>query len=545
MPNPIKYSTTNVSNSIRKGNMVLGTNPTFDYGPSETSGFYSGINPPTSGYTIYSVSPPSLPTIVCPSDDNSLIYWSQILGGTNITTVAGALNYLATQSNIIALNKNYPNVVTSGMVLNYDASFVASYPTTGITWYDISGNALNGTLTNGPTFSTFGNGSIICDGLDDYIISTLSGSSFPQSEGTISFWYYIPSLSGSTDFTDRGIFDGYDTSRNHFFIRNYQVPPNNLQIAAQSTDLTYKYVANFYVPNDVWHNIVFCYKTGSSSIARVYIDGVLNSDSTISSSSFVPNGQYVGFLTNATTSCKSGRYANLSLYNRVLSQSEVLQNYYQGNIVTSGLVMMLDAGNIVSYPTSGTSIYDLSSSGNTGTLTNGPTYSIYNGGSIVFDGTNDYINVPISSSINITKNITIGVWFNFNAVTESDLIETGSSGAAFWVDKGGYKSANSILWGRQSNSSWAVTTTKFNTLLNQWVFITGTYDGTTAKVYVNGTLEGSQSLSITFTNTAFKIANGLDGYFNGKIANVQVYNRPLSASEIMQNYNTYKARFNL
>ena len=63
-------------------------------------------------------------------------------------------------------------------------------------------------------------------------------------------------------------------------------------------------------------------------------------------------------------------------------------------ITESGLVLALDAGNLKSYPTTGTTWTDLSGRGNTGTLTNGPTYSSANGGSIVFDGVNDYVTVP-------------------------------------------------------------------------------------------------------------------------------------------------------
>ena len=66
-------------------------------------------------------------------------------------------------------------------------------------------------------------------------------------------------------------------------------------------------------------------------------------------------------------------------------------------IAESGLVLALDAGNLKSYPGSGTTWTDLSGGGNTGTLTNGPTYSSANGGSLVFDGTNDYISLSSSN----------------------------------------------------------------------------------------------------------------------------------------------------
>ena len=69
-------------------------------------------------------------------------------------------------------------------------------------------------------------------------------------------------------------------------------------------------------------------------------------------------------------------------------------------VVTNGLVLALDAADRNSYPGSGTAWTDISGRGNTGTLTNGPTYSSANGGSIVFDGTNDYVDC---GSINFTR----------------------------------------------------------------------------------------------------------------------------------------------
>jgi hypothetical protein len=72
-------------------------------------------------------------------------------------------------------------------------------------------------------------------------------------------------------------------------------------------------------------------------------------------------------------------------------------------IAESGLVLALDAGNLKSYPTTGTTWTDLSGNGNTGTLTNGPTYSSANGGSISFDGTNDYVTIPDSPSWDVNN----------------------------------------------------------------------------------------------------------------------------------------------
>ena len=85
------------------------------------------------------------------------------------------------------------------------------------------------------------------------------------------------------------------------------------------------------------------------------------------------------------------------------------------NIVNDSLVLTLDAGNQNSYAGSGTNWYDLSGNGNNGTLTNGPTFNSSNIGSIVFDGVDDYVNIPDNSSLNPTKNLTLSCWVNITS----------------------------------------------------------------------------------------------------------------------------------
>ena len=86
-------------------------------------------------------------------------------------------------------------------------------------------------------------------------------------------------------------------------------------------------------------------------------------------------------------------------------------------IITDGLVMHLDAAQLRSYPTTGTTWTDLSGNGNNGTLINGPTFNSGNGGSIVFDGVNDYVTGFNSISINTTSSFAIEFWFNLTSFT--------------------------------------------------------------------------------------------------------------------------------
>jgi len=212
--------------------------------------------------------------------------------------------------------------------------------------------------------------------------------------------------------------------------------------------------------------------------------------------------------------------------------------YSFGKIVTNGLVLCLDAADRNSYVSGSTTWRDVAGSNN-GTLTNGPTFNSSNGGSIVFDGVNDYTNLGNPSSLNILT-FTICVWARSSTFTDyQNVIFKGDT------IKGQYGIVIT------STGDWAV---QPNTVflgdlitLNTWNFFTGTYDGTKITAYRNGIQKGQYSISQT--NSGNIVTIGADTvntrYFNGNIALTQIYNRALTATEVLQNYNAQKSRFGL
>jgi hypothetical protein len=169
MPNAVKYKAGNLTGSLQKGNVALGISGSL--GPTSTTGWYNGPNPPTSGlYQIIETAASGDPEVYSPQNDAELIRFARWKGatGANTGSAAAVLAWIGTQTNLMAANFQYESIVTDGLVLNLDAGFVGSYPTTASIWYDLSGNNNNGTLINGPTFSTDGGGSIVFDGVDDY-----------------------------------------------------------------------------------------------------------------------------------------------------------------------------------------------------------------------------------------------------------------------------------------------------------------------------------------------------------------------------------------
>jgi hypothetical protein len=220
------------------------------------------------------------------------------------------------------------------------------------------------------------------------------------------------------------------------------------------------------------------------------------------------------------------------------------------NIVTNGLVLYLDASNTKSYVSGSTTWNDVSRSGNNGTLTNGPTFNSGNGGSIVFDGSNQYIKPPNSTTLQLT-NFTLSSWVRINVQNiDQYIIDTSTNGGSGFGYSYRIKADNKIrFWAYDANNALDSTTTISP---NIWYNILVTYNNTSKiqSIYINGVFNVSNIHTNTFvvsTVTNLQIGGSLvlGGYINGNIAQTSIYNRNLSASEVSQNYNATKSRFGL
>jgi hypothetical protein len=222
------------------------------------------------------------------------------------------------------------------------------------------------------------------------------------------------------------------------------------------------------------------------------------------------------------------------------------------SIVTSGLVLSLDAADRNSYVGSGTVWRDMSGNNNTGTLTNGPTFSSANGGSIVFDGTNDHVLVNTAASIPTGATArTVNIWFFTNpstwAADVNNLFQYGGSTTrtSFGIDFAAYPVME--VWTYADDITFSSSFAQTG-----WKNITVTYNGaTTILVYENGSFKQTKTLAGALNTTATNVWIGslnpaiTAGFFTGSIATTQIHNRALSATEIAQNYNALKSRFNL
>jgi hypothetical protein len=223
-------------------------------------------------------------------------------------------------------------------------------------------------------------------------------------------------------------------------------------------------------------------------------------------------------------------------------------------IVTDGLVLALDAGNVKSYPGSGTTWLDKSGRGNNGTLINGPTFNSGNGGSIVFDGVDDYVTVNTPISLNLIQPSSINTWFYFNNFDQvnSRIIECQDNNYSIQIIRDG---ASGLLSTKNSNFQTGISgTTWFTPDFGIWYNITAIWIPSTAstQLYLNGISQtGNFFNNIGIGNQPNKIVLGVRSDFfnttwlNGRISLTQIYNRALSAAEVLQNYNATKGRFGL
>jgi hypothetical protein len=222
-------------------------------------------------------------------------------------------------------------------------------------------------------------------------------------------------------------------------------------------------------------------------------------------------------------------------------------------IVTSGLVLSLDAADRNSYPGSGTTWSDMSGNNNNGTLTNGPTFNSANGGTIVFDGTNDNI-TSNSTTFNLNAGVSIGVFFKSTDITSRQqgiityqLGTLGNPYINFWCPGTGF-----LRWETFTSTSPNIGGSLLSSTSlanNTWYYAVGTYNNGVSNLYLNGTLSTTSTYSATnypSYNAPVIIGEYSSfGNLSGNVAQVSIHNRALTATEVQQNYNATKSRFNL
>ena len=600
MANPIAYNSgTTVSGCINTGTISLAVdNLNYSTRPGNLNWFAGGDN--TNKYIIISdtysqgvdTQANSRPTMWATSalTDNELLKWINGLparsGQSTFATLTDAISWLTSQNKYLISNQHYPQIVTSGMVLNLDAGFTASYPNVGTSWYDLYSGG-TGSLNNGPTWNNLGMSSNISfDGTNDYYELTNRNTSLefqPNQPYSCLVFYRSPaSVAYSSliaDMQDSGTpaYPGWDIWFNNGDIGNTismhlisDWPANAIKVAVDynfnnllNRWLCFGYTYDGSVPTnsgDTLNSVDFylngqTYSNGKQigSTNKTHGDGFNTPVTTIT---YNPNQRFRVASRWSTSGWVSGSQTSVAkvlVYNRKLTANEFAQNFYQGPIVTSGLTFAVDAGNLVSYGGTGTTVYDLVTTGTTGTLTNGPTWTYLSGGTFTFDGTDDYIDFGVTNIV-LPTNITLSAWINQSTIDGYKNILTKQGNGNIDLDYGITTSPNGNLYFWFHNGAFRIHETFTNIInsTNTWYNVVAVFDdiNNTVKMYVNGiqvynepeiTSMLEHSGSKLFIGWRNSFAGGQS--FNGKISMAQVYNRALSGNEIKQNFEAYRGRF--
>jgi len=440
------------------------------------------------------------------------------IGLPKFTDTGSALQWVAESGKYLMTNFRYPTIVTDKLGLLLNSSFLASYPTTGNKWYDIGGYGYIGSIYS----SSYASNSISLPSPGSNVkVNYLSQTS---NNITVSF-----------NFKNKGALNSITSSLNNY---------NTISASVNQS------VAKF---NNV-NCIIEINPTSSILTRKIYLNTVLISENSATSSFYSAGVNPTNINVYTSTLAGSSNIQNISVYQKSLSQDEINQNYYQGNIVTNGLILALDAGNIISYPGPGNTWFDMSGNSKNGT-TSGATYGSQNGGVFNFDGVNDTISFGTGNTFFPLTNFTIDLWFQSKGTVPTTGTRPGLFGFTFGI-RAYFDSSNSIRFGASSGSANGQELTyTHNTNIrddSSWNNIVFQATPTNSYIYLNGELKASRSL--TWLGDTVWPTNGWrlgrdnnDGFyfFTGSIASYKMYNTALTLTEIQQNYNAFKSRFGL
>ncbi len=385
--------------------------------------------------------------------------------------------------------------------------------------FSMSGN--NGTVV-GAEWTKYGlvGGAYKFDGVNDYINISADSSLNITKNITIMLWFYPENLSSNPQrliSKEEG---------------NYFIGISNNMITAGFNNGSWVNITGNVLENNTWY---FIAARRRGNIISLYVNGV-----EVNTSGF--GGDIGSVNPNVFIGAKggigkyfTGEIDEVIIFNRSLSDEQIYRVYKDELNHRFNLVLNMIFNENTTYNATGW-VQDLSRFRNNGRLGDGvadqaPVWNSSGkiGGSYLFDGSNDYINISNSKSLNLTKAITVSIWFNANnggyllSKRDAYMINISSSYVYAILNNGTVVSVSSTVSD------------------NTWYNIVITYNGSVFDLYKNGTLVSSKAVTgdITATQNNLLIGsyNGTAFFFNGSIDDVKIFNVSLSAEEVEKLYN--------
>jgi hypothetical protein len=431
--------------------------------------------------------------------------------------------------------------------LHLNASDATSYdPTTGTTtWNDISGNARNATLTSmgNSSFDIDNGGFFDVVSTSDYVTIPYNAALVPTSTGyTFEGWYNFDIQVGGTNWSS--IFGNWDESgaADGFLIR-FKAANIELFIYENGNSLFASASNSTSISTNEWFHVAFTLSTNASGgLVKVYVNGELKINGSLSGT-YNPNSSqdlfmcYGGDIDIPTSRYFDGKVGAGRIYSKALSASEVGQNYRHGRdyiytdlVDDTDLELHLDAADFDGSTNTPATWTDKTSNSNNGSIS-GATFDAELGNWLDLERDSSHnITIADSSSLDISTNITLEAWINPESNTSYGRLFWKSGAYALYLGTNGW---TFLLGSTSLNHNSGIPST------GTWYHIVATYDGSNQKLYINGELVDTESMtgSIPTNNNPLYIG-GIDSarFFDGKIGQVRLYSTALTADEVMQNY---------
>jgi len=474
----------------------------------------------------------------------------------------------------MGLNYN-PAAVIQGLVMYMDITNPRSYSGSGNTVFNLANSGIAATIITGITYDNDNKKNLNFNGSSGYMFSNDTSMNFGSSDFTIQTTLKLNGLSN-------GFNNGFSTAYGSIICAGAALT-NNSSIFYVSGTATSHYGLGLY-NEPTLSNIIKNYNFQTNKIYNVtvtkntsqiefFVDGAsIGTSSSSNAYNFTANGFAIGrWFAAGSEQYLKGNIYDLKAYNRALTNDEIVQNYNASkgryitpeNIVTNGLILNIDPANSSSYSGIGNTIYDLSGFGNTGTLTNGPTFSALNGGRVVFDGSNDYISIGTRPTLDgYQLPITLSGWFYMNNTSGNQSICGIYNGVSIIynylrIDAGTFRfflSIDGALYPGINLGQYQYFDYSTSLIANRWyyfaVVVGGTLTSPTLTMYINNTPQTFSPVNLKSSvtlNQDYRIGinQSNNESLNGSVAKLLIYNRALSATEIQQNYNATKGRFGL
>jgi hypothetical protein len=426
-----------------------------------------------------------------------------------------------------------------------------------------------------PLFDVYNKGALKLDGSTDYI-SVENATSLNPTTVTVSIWVKR---------------NGYQSSIASYLRRNYNdaygitgdIAADNVRFRIHN-GTNYPESPNATLSLNEWTNIVGTYDLAN---IKIYKNGVFVGQTAHTSAISYASANTT--LTIGRDDPVAGRYMNANygsvlIYSRALSATEISQNYeaqkskFANTIVQQGLVLNLDAGNIYSYAGAGATWIDVSGAVNDFAAVGSPTYST---NEFILNGTTQYFSLFTAASgffINNTNNFyadvgyawSVSVWFKFPVSPTSvrdATINAGNCSYCMFGNSGGIGGGETLSLFVSGISGTTAGVHPYYCMMglrgaktqlsvdpvntNVWNNVVVTWNGSAGRGYFNGVDRGALNNNVgaglqVSGYTIGTTGSGATGHlFEGSIAQTFVYNRAISASEVLQNYNALKGRFGL